>query len=198
MSGEKEKCFRYEHAFENAGFKVSFDDHDSADALCLCGGGDLSPCLYGQPNFGSVEIDLERDMREMFYLRKFLDKNLPIFAVCRGLQLVNVYFGGTLVQNVCGHSQVNGEDSFHRVRLFGKLKEAYGTHAVVNSAHHQCVGVPGERLRVTALSDDGVIEGMAFKNLVAFQFHPERLSDKAVRSEIFSSFYADNFGKPVF
>lgn len=193
LSGERDKSIRYVKAFLNAGFDTTFDDYNTSDALCLCGGGDISPCLYGAVNRNSFNIDLERDIKESFYLRKFLDSNKPIIAVCRGLQVVNVYFGGTLEQNVFGHSQINGEDVFHRVKLFGFLSEIYGDTALVNSAHHQTVSEVGEGLFVTAIGEDGVIEGLSRKNLIAFQFHPERLSRNIDGSKIFSRFYSDNF-----
>ena len=193
MSGKREKCSRYISAFCRAGFNVSFESPLSADALCLCGGGDVSPCLYGSVNKGSVDIDIERDVSELYHIRRFLDKNMPIIAICRGLQVVNVYFGGTLRQHEKSHSQIGGEDIFHEVKLFGSLKNLYGDKAIVNSAHHQTVAVVGDGLSVTALAKDGVVEGLSRKNLVAFQFHPERLSGITDGSKIFSKFYSDNF-----
>lgn len=194
LSGEREKSSRYVKALSSVGFDITFDDYNASDALCLCGGGDISPCLYGAVNISSHDLDLERDVKESYYLRKFFDKNKPIIAVCRGLQVVNVYFGGSLCQNVCGHSQIGGEDVYHRVKLYGYLAEIYGETALVNSAHHQVVSAVGEGLSITAMGDDGVIEGLSIKNLVAFQFHPERLFDKTDGSKIFSRFYSDNFG----
>ena len=193
LSGEKTKCGRYRSAFYSVGFDVTFSRYDQADALCLCGGGDVAPCLYGEVSLCARDVDIERDGKEFFLLRKFLESDRPIMAICRGMQLVNVYFGGSLIQNVCGHSQINGSDVCHPVRLYGSLKDLYGDCGCVNSAHHQAIGRLGYGLNVTAVSADGIIEGFERKNVCAYQFHPERLRGKTDGGKIFAKFYYDNF-----
>ena len=195
LSGDIGKTGNYARAFFKAGFDLT-DDFSNADALCLCGGGDVAPCLYGEVNTDSHEIDLERDGRELFLLRKFLCHDKPVLAICRGAQIANVYFGGTLKQNVEGHSRVNDKDSYHTVEFLNGLSSVFGKTGTVNSAHHQSVKRLGYGLKVTAFSRDGVIEGFEAPCLHAFQFHPERLSlPNADGGKIFRKFYNDYFGQ---
>lgn len=194
MSGDPAKTQNYRKAFARSGFAVT-QDYLKADALCLCGGGDVAPCAYGRLDTASENVDMLRDQKEFFYLKKFLNAEKPVIAVCRGLQVVNVFFGGTLLQDVRGHDAVCGFDRMHDVKFFGKLKRLYGESGVINSAHHQAIDRLGEKLTVTAVSPDGVIEAVSGKNLSAFQFHPERLNDCATRGEIiFDCFYSEYFG----
>ena len=189
-----DKAKNYANAFRSCGFSVT-EDYSSADALCLCGGGDVSPCSYGQKNICSKNVDLARDQKEFYLLKKFLDRNKPVFAVCRGLQVVNVFFGGTLFQNVCGHDQINGKDARHSVSFYGSLKRLFGKCGVVNSAHHQAIRDLGKGLTVTAVSGDGVIEAVECKNVSAFQFHPERLDTDGLNGKkFFEQFYNEYFG----
>ena len=192
LSGERSECRNYISAFLRVGFDPIFDDRD-ADALCLCGGGDVLPCLYGQITQSAKCVDLERDCRELLLIRKYMCRYKPVIAICRGMQVVNVYLGGTLIQNVSGHSQYRGKDVYHDVTLFGTLKDIYGGSACVNSAHHQAIDRLGEGLTVTAISDDGVIEGVESELLFACQFHPERLFGKTDGKKIFERFYEKYF-----
>ena len=130
----------------------------------------------------------------MFLIRKFLDKDLPIMAICRGLQLANVYLGGTLRQNVTGHDRVGGKDVFHKAEFYGELEKLFGYSGYINSAHHQCTEKLGRGITVTAVSEDGVVEGFSCKNLHAYQFHPERLCLRRTNGgKIFSAFYKKYF-----
>lgn len=115
-------------------------------------------------------------------------------AICRGLQVANVYLGGTLKQNILDHSRIGGKDIFHKVSFFGELEELYGKAGFVNSAHHQCILKPGRDIQITASGEDGVIEGFYRKNIHAYQFHPERLCLNQTDGErIFSAFYKKYF-----
>jgi putative glutamine amidotransferase len=149
-------------------------------ALLLSGGGDMHPMFYGQEMNGSNPPDLNRDILELSMLGAFVSSSKPVLGICRGMQLINVYFGGTLIQHIDGHGEIDGKDSLHTVEMNGK-------HVEVNSAHHQVVGDLGEGLEVTAKSPDGIIE--AFKHdylpIVAYQWHPER-HDHPLSDEIFN------------
>lgn len=191
LSGYKTKNYRI--AFESVGFDVS-ETERSSDALCLCGGGDISPCAYGQVSEASKNIDLMRDQREFYYLKKFIDSDRPVFAVCRGLQIVNVYFGGTLCQNIDGHDQKGGKDTFHRAYFYGELKSIFGNFGFVNSAHHQAIGRLGDGLKVTAVSEDGIIEAVTSGRVHAYQFHPER----AVKGTFAGEKIVESFFKKYF
>ena len=73
---------------------------NKCDMLCLAGGGDVNPYLYGQRNICSTNLDTFRDLAELELTYLFISKNKPIIAICRGLQLLNVYFGGSILQNI--------------------------------------------------------------------------------------------------
>ena len=154
---------------------------NKCDILCLAGGGDVNPYFYGQRNISSTNLDTFRDLAELELTYLFISKNKPIIAICRGLQLLNVYFGGSILQNINNHSQVNGQDYYHKIiTLKNGLLSEYKSKIIVNSAHHQAVDILGKNLIVDSISLDGVIESFYHKYLpiYAFQFHPERLKDK--------------------
>lgn len=150
------------------------------DALILAGGGDISPHLFGQKNCGSQEIDLDRDLRELALLDCFARAGKPILGICRGHQMVNVWAGGGIIQDLGEQNAIHRHDGCDRVHLvsaIGTPEYLYGSLFRVNSAHHQGVGPLGKGLRVTARSADGVIEAMEHYSLPIFttQFHPERM-----------------------
>ncbi len=157
------------------------------DGLVLSGGADLDPRIYdAQPdeNLGPLEVD--RDAWEMALLEAARERGLPVLAICRGFQLVNVAFGGTLHQHVeldegVGHPQwdISGRSVTHEVRVLAStvastlFPEVLG----VNSLHHQTVDRVGEGLIVSAVAPDGVIEGLESPDgsILALQWHPELL-----------------------
>lgn len=145
--------------------------------LLLTGGVDLAPALYGaeaQPE--TEEPDLARDTLEQRLLREALDRDLPVLAICRGMQLFNVtHAGGTLLQHIEGHRAPHDltiEAGTRLAAIFGA-----GTRHV-NSRHHQAAGRVGERLLISARAQDGVIEALERADrrfAVAVQWHPEDL-----------------------
>lgn len=160
----------------------------SLDGLLLTGGSDINPKRYGRDNTGSDEVDDARDELEFCLLREALDAGVPVFAICRGLQLFNVACGGTLVQHLSStavHRQKPGgaapgqHPAAHRVWVAPdtRLAGIVGAGGLdVNSRHHQAIESLGQGLTVSAISEDGVIEavelpGAAFA--VAVQWHPE-------------------------
>ena len=153
------------------------------DGLLLCGGNDVDPHYYGEDIDGSVKIDHERDKVEFALLKAFVDAGKPVFGICRGCQLINIFFGGTLYQHIDNaneHVSFEGADSIHPVSAAkGSIAEAlYGTDFVVNSSHHQAVKILGEGLKATVMSaDNTVIEGLEHESLPVFavQWHPERM-----------------------
>ena len=154
----------------------------TCDGLLLSGGVDLNPALYNEHVNGAVDINNERDAHEMMLLDAFVKAGKPVFGICRGCQLINVYFGGTLHQHMPHtvlHRSSEKPDREHEVEaVSGSIMEAlYGKRCVVNSVHHQAVKELGKDLIVTQKSDDGVIEAYEHKDLpiIAVQWHPERL-----------------------
>lgn len=157
------------------------------DGLVLSGGADVDPARYGaapEEKLGALET--ERDEWELALLEAARTAGLPILAICRGLQLVNVAFGGTLRQHVeidegVGHPQwdVNGREMTHRVTLTpGSITSTFlDPEFGVNSLHHQVVDVVAPTLSVSAVAPDGVIEGLESDDgtILAVQWHPELL-----------------------
>ena len=139
----------------------------------------MEPWRYGQLNTDSRGMEPERDAMEFALLDRFTAAQKPVLGICRGLQTINVYWGGTLMQDIPGHGAVNGKDRLHSVRTEDSFLSALcGEYATVNSAHHQAVDVPGKGLRITAQSEEGFPEALDWseRRIMAFQFHPERMS----------------------
>lgn len=162
---------------------------DGLAGLLLSGGSDVNPKHYGQQRLRQSESpDDLRDELEMRLLRQALVAELPVLAICRGLQLFNVFHGGTLIQHLPStplHRQKvkNAErgkhPAAHRVQVSGgtRLAELVGAgdHAV-NSRHHQAVDRVAPGLIVSATAEDGVVEALELPGLlfaVAVQWHPE-------------------------
>lgn len=164
---------------------------DGLDALLLTGGEDVSPACYGAPPHPALGAVLaERDDFELALLAAARRRRLPVLAVCRGLQVANVAFGGSLVQDLASerpdsfpHDGDARSERIHPVTLApgSRLAEALGATAVhVNSLHHQAVERLGEGLSATAHAPDGVIEGIEWTEdewwLLGVQWHPEELT----------------------
>jgi putative glutamine amidotransferase len=177
----------YRKALEAAGVEpVLIDpDHpqpiDNLDGLLLTGGTDVNPELYHQePHPATESPDDARDALERSLLESALSRDLPVLAICRGMQLFNVAQGGTLEQDVEGHRRP-GVNEAHRIVVEpgARLAQAIGSGAhVVNSRHHQIVDKIGLGLRVSATSDEGFPEALEMpdkKFAVAVQWHPEDL-----------------------
>lgn len=154
------------------------------DGLILCGGADIEPSRYGQPVDGSVAMDAERDEAEWKLIDAFLQAGKPIFGICRGCQVLNVYFGGSLHQDIETKARHRLDPNLpyllHSVVADDPLLEScYGKAFTVNSCHHQAVDRLGNGLRLTATCpDDGVVEAFTHESLPVFavQWHPEKLT----------------------
>ena len=189
--GEPERYGNYQRAVEAAGGTVQFrGDPAKCGALLLPGGGDLEPWRYGQANTASRGLEPERDAGELELLDRFLTWKRPVLGICRGIQTVNVYFGGTLVQDWPGHSAVSGADRYHIVcAATSPIREICGDRCVVNSAHHQILDRIGTGLQVVQWAPDGAAEAVCHKVLPIWgvQWHPERLPG-AVGTVLFRAF----------
>jgi len=171
------------------------------DGLLLSGGEDLHPRQYGQPPEAWLGgVDETRDTSELGLIRAALEMQKPIFAICRGIQVLNVALGGTLYQDLA--AQVPGaldhaflmsrslDQSVHPVTLEADSALARilgGVTFAVNSAHHQSIQTPGAGLRVVGRAPDGVIEAVELADYpfcIGVQWHPEALvrSDPAMAS----------------
>ncbi len=162
---------------------------ESCDALVLTGGEDVAPELYGDWADETVRVDPERDGAEFKLIDMAMREHLPILGICRGLQVLNVYFGGTLIvdlEKYCGrkHRAISSDkDRYHSVKLFegSHLKEFIRQETgEVNSAHHQAADRIGSGLKVVARAEDGTVEAIEGNDdlpsqIVSVQWHPERI-----------------------
>jgi len=173
----------------------NLDAVDRCHGVVLTGGEDVHPRLYGAPERAAEldpkEVNERRDEFELKMIERALQKESPILGICRGLQIANVHFGGTLILDLAStgkpsHSKSQGYDRTHPVKLTAGtlLEKSVGVdHGEVNSAHHQAAERIGQGLRLSAISDDGVIEGLEWMELdekpflLLVQWHPERMQN---------------------
>lgn len=182
LYGEPEEYSNYINAFRalNAKVEASLDDSKAVecDALLLPGGGDVNPALYGQDMDGSNTPDDARDAGEMRVIARFLALERPILGICRGLQILNIVFGGTLKQHISGHSKISPDaDHVHATHTdHPLLLDLYGAEFPVNSAHHQVIDQLGCGLKAIQWSEDGYIEAAMHNTrpILGLQWHPER------------------------
>ncbi|MCR4426838.1 MAG: gamma-glutamyl-gamma-aminobutyrate hydrolase family protein [Firmicutes bacterium] len=164
-----------------------------ADGIVLTGGGDLDPRWFGEPpRPGLKNVNPVRDEFELILARAAIGLHLPILAICRGMQVLNVAAGGTLVQDI--QTQISGAfEHFvpaprwhltHSVSVAGgtALERMFGEEGLwVNSFHHQCVAEAAPGFRVSATSADGVVEAIEKPGpefVVGVQWHPECLVER--------------------
>lgn len=173
----------YQRALEAAGAAVRLSQDlsgaDRCSTLLLPGGGDMEPWRYGQVNTASRGLEPDRDRAELLLLERFTRARKPVLGICRGMQVINVFFGGTLVQDLPGHGQAAGRDRLHRVRTApSPLNDLYGREVIVNSAHHQAADRLGGGLQAVQWTANGTVEAVVHRALPVWgvQWHPERLS----------------------
>ena len=151
------------------------------DGFLFSGGVDVDPAYYGEEKqFDSVEIDEQRDAFEKGLFKAVYPTKKPILGICRGIQSINVWLGGTLHQHLDGHRQnVGAEERTHEINIYeGSMfhKLCRKTAVMVNTFHHQAIKVPASCLTVDAVSPDGIIEAVHEEGhpfLFAIQSHPE-------------------------
>lgn len=154
--------------------------------LLLPGGGDITPAFFGEKNDGSRNIDTELDILQLQAAELAMRKSMPVFGICKGMQIINVSLGGTLVQNLppasCSIHRYEEGDKHHdsvidKSSFLGRL---YGEKAIINSAHHQAVKRLGEGLcAIQWCPGDQCVEALTHKTLPVFgvQWHPERIQE---------------------
>ena len=177
------------------------DDYlDTMDGLLFCGGGDIDPAAYGAPALGlSHGIDPDRDAVELYLARGAATRRLPTLGICRGLQLMNVAAGGTLVQDIARASpnalahatpaDLPRDTRAHDVAIISgvaariqdtRLRKAFqaSPSLPVNSTHHQAVAQVAPPFSVAATAEDGIIEALAGTDgwfRLGVQWHPEEM-----------------------
>lgn len=180
------------------------------DGILFAGGEDVDPSFYEEAKkFPTVETDRARDEFELALLDAARECRLPVLGICRGLQMINVKFGGTLYQDLereayseaglqVDHKQAGSRsDATHAVTVTepeSRLGEAFRGNCRVNSLHHQAIKRVGRGLKVTAYSEDGLPEAVEdagdYPFLLAVQWHPEEMADKPEQRKIFEQFLA--------
>ena len=197
----------YVKALRQAGVETVFGESlDGVSGLMLMGGTDVNPARYGeQPHPETEDPDDERDRREAALIADALDRDLPILAICRGMQILNVQHGGSMIQHLDSVER-------HRQRPDDKSLSAHGIEIVpgtklagiagseltreVNSRHHQSIARVGEGLVVSATDPrDGVIEAIERPDkrfVVGVQWHPENQIDAkdGIARRLFDAFAA--------
>jgi putative glutamine amidotransferase len=191
----------YVHAVERAGGRplvVPPADVDAEetlaplDGLVFSGGGDIDPGAYGADAHDEIHgVNAKRDEAELALARAALERDMPVLAVCRGSQVLNVVLGGDLIQHlpeVVGHDRhrhTPGEFADHDVRLEpdSRIGAILGDRAPVKSHHHQAFGRLGGGLRQTAWADDGTVEAIedpSRRFALGVLWHPEEGEDLAL------------------
>ena len=175
----------------------------SLDAVVLTGSpADVNPALYGAPrNPASAEADPDRERTDFALLERAFAEHKPVLAICYGVQSMNVFLGGTLIQDIPSelHTPIQhpwsnrdkgAPEPFHAAKIESgsRLRELAGADEVgINSSHHQSVLDPGRSLRVAARAPDGVVEAVEWTGdsnwVTGVQWHPERMAETDVLSQ---------------
>jgi putative glutamine amidotransferase len=197
--GNAAKAEPYERALYGAGIEIVKNPTslEGLDGLVLTGGSDVNPTRYGRERVSESDSpDDARDELEMKLLGEALTADLPVLAICRGMQLFNVFHGGTLIQHLQS-SDRHKQKSVHEISVTSNthLAEVIGAGKhEVNSRHHQAVDGLGPGLVVSAVAEDGVVEGIEKPDAafaVAVQWHPEdRIAVSAADRRLFEAFAA--------
>ena len=172
---------------------ANFDDLKKCDGIVLTGGIDTHPKFYNHQRLdyplAPDKFDEARDEFELKIFEYAIKNSIPVLAICRGMQLVNVALGGDLIQDIeesgkQDHRKHAGIDGQHEISVTKNslLHQITGNEkGLINSAHHQALGKIATNLKVNAISPDGIAEGLEWKDqenksfLLCVQWHPERL-----------------------
>lgn len=176
-------------------YNIKNIDYSFIGGILLTGGGDIEPTFYNEKkHYKTSDIFIERDMFEISLLKDAFKRKIPTLAICRGIQIMNVAFGGSINQHIDGHIQKEDKSTkTHYVNiekstiLYEIIKEDV---IKVNSVHHQAIDKVAKNFKVCATCDN-IIEGIEYINKDIFfmgvQWHPEALYDNYSKS-IFEHF----------
>ncbi|MBI3193613.1 MAG: gamma-glutamyl-gamma-aminobutyrate hydrolase family protein [Ignavibacteriae bacterium] len=178
--------------------KLSYVDEnlseiEKCDGVLLTGGGDVEPSLYDSASTHPkvYGVDHNRDDFERQVIDETLRQEKPLLGICRGLQIANVHFGGTLIQDLeeIGHTEHSTKDEYEQRHWIELTRTGILSETIerltgnVNSFHHQAADKIGSGLAVAARSVDGIVEAIEFEDALAkpfflcVQWHPERMKD---------------------
>lgn len=155
------------------------------DLLVFSGGGDIHSSFFGAELIPQLKtVDKTRDAYEIHQCRQAVAMRLPVFAICRGMQVVNVALGGSLIQHLNSRRLRTHNENNHYVQAAdSKFAQIAGAeHFAVNSFHHQAVDKLPPCLQPILYSEDGIVEGLIhreYPTLLGLQFHPERIYTKS-------------------
>ncbi|MCR1960116.1 hypothetical protein CWE04_12310 [Thomasclavelia cocleata] len=156
---------------------------DNCDGLLLTGGFDIDPIYYQEKIHPKTKKELfELEALEFSLIKMFTQQNKPILGICRGIQTINVAFGGTLIQDLESdfHMQKEITSYQHLVKTTNNslLKKYLGEEFMTNSFHHQAINHLAKDFMISAKSEDNIIEGIEKDNIIGVQWHPEKNNDK--------------------
>jgi len=170
------------------------------DGLCIPGGDDVNPNLYYEENIYSKPIDQLIEQLDLDSIQIMTNLNKPIFGICRGLQILNVAFGGSLYQDINHQlpTTINHSYSFINQKpldghLIQVIKDTQLSNLItnlteVNTYHHQSIKELSKNFIVSAFSEDGIIEAIESENIIAVQWHPERMTSIKEFQNLFDFF----------
>lgn len=150
------------------------------DGLIVIGSAiDINPKNYNEQPIAEIhKMSEEIDTLDFKFIRAFNDVNKPILGICRGIQSINVCFGGSLFQDIPNHKLSREERHIVKFEKNSFLYNCYNTDQMeINSLHHQAIKEVAKGFKVVAKSKDGIVEGIENKNIVAVQWHPEYMMD---------------------
>lgn len=169
-------------------------------ALILPGGGDITPAFFGETNHGSRNIDTALDIIQLQALDLAVRKKIPVLGICKGMQIINVGFGGTITQELktAALHRYGGGDQYHitTIQKNSPLHSLYGDTCIVNSAHHQGLNRLGAGLQaIQHCPLDHCIEAISHRHypVLGLQWHPERINPEIAQidgTKIMSYFFS--------
>ena len=172
---------------------------DFCDGLLINGGDDIDSIYFNQPLHKTATlVSASIDEMDFALVKLFSDNKLPILGICRGLQIINVFFKGTLIQDIpsqyqtnINHSRNDLKDQFaHQIDIAPNtfLSRIFGTTTNINSIHHQAIKDVANNFKIVATSTDNIVEAIEKDNIIAVQFHPELLLQDERFHQIFVYF----------
>lgn len=169
---------------------------DLFDGFLLSGGGDVHPMFYGEEPRKTEKVIPERDKFEIEIVKKCFENKKPILGICRGLQVMNVSMGGTLIQDIESYIEHKQSAPYNKlthsiiIDKKSQLYEIFGKEELmVNSFHHQAIRKLGEELKISAKAKDEIVEAIESEKhpfFIGVQFHPEHLFEE---NEIFFNLF---------
>lgn len=193
IAGLQETTQNYQAALHCTGMEcetsLAFDDIDAFAGLLLPGGGDIDPIYFQQENRGSRNINSFLDEKQFSLIDAFVKAGKPILGICKGMQLINVYFGGDIIQDL-KTAKIHAFQEKDMIHISHSVKNSfihdlYGETFFTNSAHHQGCGMLGQNLLPAQYAGDGVLEALYHVALpvIGVQWHPERMAYQLRRSD---------------